>query len=87
MDSKTDHLAVTEEANFDEAISVDLGKERSTQAYKDTVSMDIEKINTFETGNKLNITKWRPIFEVIDEAYFKGFKIYSDDFIKECKGN
>ena len=34
MDSKTDHLAVTEEANIDEDIPIDLRKERSTQAYK-----------------------------------------------------
>ena len=49
--------------------------------------MDIENINTFETTNKPNTIKWRPIFEVIDEAYFKGSKIFSDDFMKECKDN
>ena len=41
MDSRTDNLAVTEEANVDEAIPIDLRKERSTQAYKETMSMDI----------------------------------------------
>ena len=35
----------------------------------------------------MNTIKWRPIFEVIDEAYFKGCKIFSDDFMKECKDN
>ena len=34
MDSKTDNLAVTEEADFDEAIPIYLKKELNTQAYK-----------------------------------------------------
>ena len=87
MDSKADHVAVTEEANVDEAIQIDLKKERNTQAYKDTMSMDIDKINTFENRNKVNTITWRPIYEVIDEAYFIGSKILSDDFMQECKDN
>ena len=79
IDSKTDNLAVTEEANVDEAIPIDLRKEQSTQAYKETMSMDIGNIDTFETRNNVNTIKWRPIFEVIDKAYFKGYKIFSDD--------
>ena len=31
MDSKTDHLVITEEANVDEAIPIDLKKERNKQ--------------------------------------------------------
>ena len=50
MDSKTDRLAVTEEANVDEAIPIEIKKERSTQAYKETMSMDIENIKKFETN-------------------------------------
>ena len=80
-------MAVTEEANVDEAIPIDIRKEQITQAYKETMSMDIENIETFETRNKVNTIKWRSIFEVIDEAYFKGSKIFSDDFMKECKDN
>ena len=38
------------------------------------MSMDIDNINTFENRNKVNTTKWRPIYEVIDEAYFIGSK-------------
>ena len=87
MDSKTDHLAVTEEANSDEAIPIDLKKERNTQAYKDRFDFDIENINMFENRNKVNTIKWRPIYEVIDEAYFIGSKLFSDDFIQECKDN
>ena len=38
--------------------------------------MDIENINTFETRNKVSTIKWRPIFEVVDEAYFRSSKIF-----------
>ena len=87
MDSKTDNLAVTEEANVDEAIPIDIKKEQNTQAYKDIMDNDIENISTFEKRNKVNTIKWRPIYEVIDEAYFIGSKIFSDDFMQECKYN
>ena len=87
LDSKTDNLEVTEESNVYEDNLIDLRKERRTQAYKETMSIDIENIDTFETINIVNTIKWRPIFEVIDEAYFIGSKIFSDDFIIECKDN
>ena len=51
------------------------------------MSMDIENINTPETRNKLNTIKLRPIFEFIDESYFKGYKSFSDDLVKECEDN
>ena len=57
MKSKNYHLAVTEEANVDEAIPIDLRKERNKKSYKDTMSIDIGKINTFEKRNKVNTTK------------------------------
>ena len=47
IDSKTDHLEVTQEANFHEAIPIDLKKEQNTQAYKDRLDIDIENIYTF----------------------------------------
>ena len=34
MDSRTDNFAVSENANVDEAIPIDLRKEQSTKAYK-----------------------------------------------------
>ena len=46
---------------------------------------DIDNIDTYETRTKVNTTKQGPIYEVIDEAYFKGSKIFPYDFIKECK--
>ena len=33
------------------------------------------------------MTRWRPIYEVIDEAYIKEYNIFPDDFIRECKKN
>ena len=87
MDSGTDNLAVSEEANVDEAIPIDLVKEQSTEAYKETMSKDINNIDTYETITKFNTTKWRPIFEVIDKAYIKDSKVFSEDFIKECIDN
>ena len=48
---------------------------------------DIERIDTYETRTKGNTTKWRPIYELIYEAYIKYFKISSNNFIKECMDN
>ena len=61
MYSKTDNLGVTEEANVDEDIPIDLIKEQIIQVYKQTTSMNIENINTFEARNKANTIKQRPI--------------------------
>ena len=72
MDSRNDNLAVTEEANVDEAIPIDLRKEKSTESYKETMRKDINNIDTYETRTKVNTTKWRPIYEVIYEADIKG---------------
>ena len=57
------------------------------KAYKDTMSQDIKTIDTYENIKKVNITQWRPIYEVIDEAYIKESNILPDDFIRECKMN
>ena len=51
------------------------------------MSKDINNIDTYETIKKVNTKKWRPIYEVIDEDYIKGSKIFSDEFIKECMDN
>ena len=36
-----------EEADADEAIPINLKKERKTQAYKETMNIDIDNISTF----------------------------------------
>ena len=85
MDSITDTFSVTEEANADESIPIDLKKEQITEAYKEKMSKYIENIDTYETRTKVNTTKWRPIYELIDKDYFIGSIFVLDYFIKECK--
>ena len=46
------------------------------------MGQDIENIDTYETRKKVNITQWRPIYEVIDEAYIKESNNFPDDFIR-----
>ena len=79
INSKTDNSAVTEEANVDKAITAEakdsnkmeiyLKEERKTQAYQETMNIDIENIKTFEKRNKVYTAQWRAIYEVI-EPYF-----------------
>ena len=79
INSNTDNWEVTEEANVDEAIPIYLKKERKTQAYKKSMKIDIEIINTFEKRNKVYTTQWRTIYEVIYEDYFKESDIFPYD--------
>ena len=47
---------------------------------------DIETIDTDENSKQIfQKTKWRPIYEVIDEDYIKNSHIFPDDFITKCK--
>ena len=46
------------------------------------MSKYIDNIDTYENRTKVNTTKWRQMYEVIDEAYIKGSKHFPDDFIK-----
>ena len=85
MDSIPEHLAVSEYESVDKAAPIHIRKERKTKAYKETMSQDISNIYTYETITKFNTTKWRPIYEVIDEAYIKDSNIFPEDFIRECK--
>ena len=55
--------------------------------YKETTSQDISNIDTYETRTKVNTSKWRTIYEVIDEAYIKESNIFPEDFMRECKNN
>ena len=51
------------------------------------MDIDIDNISTFEKRNKVNKIKWRPIYEVIYEAHFIDYKIFSDSFMQKCKDN
>ena len=47
------------------------------------MNIDIYQIKIFETRNKTNTIKWRPIYKVIDEAYFKESEKIPDDFMQQ----
>ena len=53
----TDNLAVSEDESVDEAVPIDIRKERKTKAYKETMSQDINNIDTYETRTKVDTTK------------------------------
>ena len=56
-DSIPDNLEVPEDESVDEAVPIDIIKEIKTKAYKETMSQDINKIDTYETRKKVNTTK------------------------------
>ena len=68
IDVKQGKNAYSEDDDFDEAIPIQIRKERTTEAYKDKMNEDIETIDKNE-NRKIVVqrTKWRPIYEVIDE--------------------
>ena len=82
MDSRPDDSALSEDESVDEAVPIDIRKERKTKAYKETMIQDINNIETYET---ITTTKWRRIYEVIDEAYIKDSNIPFEDFIRKLK--
>ena len=49
------------------------------------MNQNIETIDKYEDKKVFNKTKWRPIYQVIDEDYIKDSTIFPDDFIRECK--
>ena len=49
MDSRPDNLALSEDASVDESVPIYLRKARIIEEYKDTMSKDIENINTYES--------------------------------------
>ena len=82
MDSRPESLEVSEDESVDEAVLIDLIKQQGTEAYKQTMSKNIKNIDTYETRTKVNTTKLRPIYEVIDEAYIEESNIFPDYFIR-----
>ena len=47
----------SEDANVDEAIPIQIRKERTTEAYKEAMSQDIDTIDKYENKRKVNITQ------------------------------
>ena len=80
-------MEVLVDATVDEAVPIDIRKERKTKAYKETMIQNIKNIDTYETRKTVHTTKWRPIYEVIYEAYIEYSKLFPEDFIRDCKNN
>ena len=85
MDLTPGNKADSEDQIFDKAIPIQIRKEKTTKAYKETMNQEIETIDKYENIRIVNITQWIPIYEVIDEAYIKDSNIFPDDFIRELK--
>ena len=49
------------------------------------MNQDIETIEKYENRTVFQRTKWRPIYEVIDDDYIKNSYISPDGFIIKCK--
>ena len=86
MEEKLGNNAFSENDNFDEAIPIQIRKERTTETYKQKMNEDIESIEKIQNSKIVfQRTKRRPIYEVIDEDYIKNSYIFPDDFITKCK--
>ena len=64
MDLTSGKKADSEDESVDEAIPIQIRKERTKKAYKETMSQDIETIDKYENIRKVNIAEWRPIYEL-----------------------
>ena len=72
MDDKLGKNAFLDDDNFDEEIPIQIRKERTTESYKEKMNKDIETIDKNDNSKQIvQKTKWRPIYEVIDEDYIK----------------
>ena len=86
MNDKLGENPFKDDDNFDEAMPIQIRKARTTEAYKDNTNEDIETIDKNENIKQIfQKTKWRTIYEVIDEDYIKNSNISPDAFIKKCK--
>ena len=56
-DSRHENLAVSEDASVDEAVPIDIRKERKTKAHKQTIIQYINNIDTYVTRTKVNTTE------------------------------
>ena len=81
MNDKLGKNAFLDDDNIDEAIPTQIRKVRTTEAYKENINEDIETIDKNDDSKQIvPKTKWRTIYEVIDEDYIKNSNIYSGCF-------
>ena len=86
MNEKIVEKPYKDDVNFDEAIPMQIIKERTTEAYKDNMNQDIETVEKNENSKQIfQKTKWRTIYEVIDTDYIQNSNIFPTSFITKCK--
>ena len=67
MNEKLVENPFKDDDSFDEAIPIQIRKERATEAYKDNMNKDIATVEKNENSKQIfQKTKWRKIYEVID---------------------
>ena len=71
LSNKTGHQKNRHLCSVQKTIPIQIRKERTTEAYKETTNQDIKTIDKYLDRRVINKTQWRPINEVIDEDYTK----------------
>ena len=72
MNEKLVENPFNNDVDFDEAIPIQIRKERTTEAYKDNMNEDIETVEKNENSKQIfQKNKWRTIYEVIDKYYIE----------------
>ena len=85
IDVTPGNKADSEDKSVDKATPIQIRKERTKKSYKETMKKYTETIDKYQNRRIVDITQWRPIYEVIDEYYIKDSNIFPDDFIIKCK--
>ena len=60
---------------------VTMKEEKNALGYQKTMNVDIVKISSKRQPF------WRPIYEVIDNSYFKETKLFLTIFLNQCRNN
>ena len=83
MNEKLVENPFKDDENFDEAIPIQVIKERTTEAYKDNMNKDIETVEKNENSKQIfQKIKQRTIYEVIDKYYIENSNIFPGAFIE-----
>ena len=57
-----------------------LKEERKTEAYQETLNIDIENIDNIDNNHKHHKTPWRKIYKVIQQEFFEETEIFLEQF-------
>ena len=72
--SEEDITAGSKVSKINEAsneMEIDIEEEKNTEAYQETLNIDIENIDRIENIHKHHKTPWRTIYEVIQQEFFE----------------